>query len=75
MYGTPRFTHRFARIVTANKFNLYYSYYIMAKPGSKGNNSSRVVVRNLIGKKTTQGSGLRSKPKPRCKAYRGQGRG
>jgi hypothetical protein len=75
MYGTPRFTHRFARIVTANKFNLYYSYYIMAKPGSKGNNSSRVVVRNLIGKITTQGSGLRSKPKPRCKAYRGQGRG
>jgi hypothetical protein len=47
----------------------------MAKPGSKGNNLKAQVRRNLIGKKTTQGSGLRSRPKPGQKAYRGQGRG
>jgi hypothetical protein len=48
----------------------------MAKPGSKGNNSKVQVRRNLIGKVTTQGDGLRSRVKPgRKKPYRGQGRG
>jgi len=47
----------------------------MAKPGSKSNSSKVQVRRNLIGKMTTQGSGLRSRPKPGRKAYRGQGRG